>query len=136
MIKYFLYLMFYTHTLTSYSPASLNTHIFEVLKIISVITLITTINWFGDTKLALWPLILMSVWQFGSSMIIFAAGLKEIPTSYYEAAEIDGASFVSPNQLMVESPALESTELNNPFLANSCFHTSATATLPPTSEGT
>lgn len=50
------------------------------------------INWFGDEKLALIPLILMSVWQFGSSMIIFAAGLKEIPTSYYEAARIDGAN--------------------------------------------
>lgn len=53
---------------------------------------LSTINWFGDQKLALYPLILMSVWQFGSSMIIFAAGLKEIPTSYYEAAEIDGAN--------------------------------------------
>ncbi len=51
-----------------------------------------TINWFGDEKLAIYPLILMSVWQFGSSMIIFAAGLKEIPVSYYEAAEIDGAN--------------------------------------------
>ncbi len=50
------------------------------------------INWFGDERLALYPLILMSVWQFGSSMIIFAAGLKEIPVSYYEAAMIDGAS--------------------------------------------
>ncbi len=50
-----------------------------------------TINWFGDQKLALYPLILMTVWQFGSSMIIFAAGLKEIPRTYYEAAEIDGA---------------------------------------------
>ena len=37
-------------------------------------------------------LVLMSAWQFGSSMIIFAAGLKEIPGSYYEAAEIDGAN--------------------------------------------
>lgn len=53
---------------------------------------LNTINWFGDEKLALYPLILMSVWQFGSSMIIFAAGLKEIPTTYYEAAEIDGAN--------------------------------------------
>ena len=52
---------------------------------------LSTINWFGDQKLALYPLILMSVWQFGSSMIIFAAGLKEIPTTYYEAARIDGA---------------------------------------------
>ncbi|MGN1085024.1 MAG: carbohydrate ABC transporter permease [Lachnospiraceae bacterium] len=50
------------------------------------------INWFGDQKLALYPLILMSVWQFGSSMIIFAAGLKEIPSTYYEAAKIDGAN--------------------------------------------
>ena len=52
---------------------------------------LSTINWFGDPKLALYPLILMTVWQFGSSMIIFAAGLKEIPTTYYEAARIDGA---------------------------------------------
>ncbi len=51
-----------------------------------------TINWFGDQKLSIYPLILMSVWQFGSSMIIFAAGLKEIPLSYYEAAKIDGAN--------------------------------------------
>lgn len=50
------------------------------------------INWFGDQKLALYPLILMTVWQFGSSMIIFAAGLKEIPSTYYEAAKIDGAN--------------------------------------------
>jgi multiple sugar transport system permease protein len=50
------------------------------------------VNWFGDEKLALYPLILMAVWQFGSSMIIFAAGLKEIPRTYYEAAEIDGAN--------------------------------------------
>ena len=49
------------------------------------------VNWFGDAKLALIPLVLMTVWQFGSSMIIFAAGLKEIPTTYYEAARIDGA---------------------------------------------
>ncbi len=52
---------------------------------------LNTINWFGDEKLALYPLIFMTVWQFGSSMIIFAAGLKEIPSVYYEAAKIDGA---------------------------------------------
>lgn len=52
---------------------------------------LSTVNWFGDENLALYPLILMSVWQFGSSMIIFAAGLKEISPTYYEAAKIDGA---------------------------------------------
>jgi len=50
------------------------------------------ISWFGDQKYAMIPLIIMTVWQFGSSMIIFAAGLKEIPVIYYEAAQIDGAS--------------------------------------------
>jgi multiple sugar transport system permease protein len=50
------------------------------------------ISWFGNQKAAMIPLILMSVWQFGSSMIIFAAGLKQIPITYYEAAKIDGAN--------------------------------------------
>ena len=50
------------------------------------------VHWFGNPRMAMIPLILMSVWQFGSSMIIFAAGLKEIPTSYYEAAKVDGAT--------------------------------------------
>ncbi|MCL1996787.1 MAG: sugar ABC transporter permease [Defluviitaleaceae bacterium] len=50
------------------------------------------VHWFGQLQTAIIPIVLMSVWQFGSSMIIFAAGLKEIPTSYYEAAEIDGAN--------------------------------------------
>lgn len=53
---------------------------------------IDTVNWFGNMSTAKWPIILMTVWQFGSSMLIFAAGLKEIPTSYYEAAKIDGAN--------------------------------------------
>lgn len=50
------------------------------------------VNWMGDKSMVMLPLALLTVWQFGSSMIIFAAGLKEIPTTYYEAAEIDGAS--------------------------------------------
>lgn len=53
---------------------------------------IHTVNWFGNMSTAKWPIILMTVWQFGSSMLIFAAGLKEIPSSYYEAAKIDGAN--------------------------------------------
>ena len=37
-------------------------------------------------------LILLSVWQFGSSMLIFIASMKQIPLTLYEAAEIDGAN--------------------------------------------
>ncbi|RCW67012.1 carbohydrate ABC transporter membrane protein 1 (CUT1 family) [Saliterribacillus persicus] len=54
---------------------------------------IDPIRWFGDPTAALWMLIFLSVWQFGSSMLIFLAGLKSIPQSYYEAASVDGASF-------------------------------------------
>ena len=49
-------------------------------------------NWLGSVRTAIWTLILLAVWQFGSSMLIFLAGLKQIPETYYEAASIDGAS--------------------------------------------
>lgn len=48
-------------------------------------------TWLGDPETAIWTLILLAVWQFGSPMLIFLAGLKQIPTEYYEAAAIDGA---------------------------------------------
>ncbi|MGE6629209.1 carbohydrate ABC transporter permease [Bacillus sp. NPDC077027] len=50
------------------------------------------ILWYQDPASALWTLILLSVWQFGSSMLIFLAGLKNIPPSYHEAANVDGAN--------------------------------------------
>jgi multiple sugar transport system permease protein len=50
------------------------------------------VKWFGNPTAALWMLIFLSVWQFGSSMLIFLAGLKGIPKSYYEAASVDGAN--------------------------------------------
>jgi len=52
----------------------------------------STVAWIGRPDTAIWTLILLAVWQFGSSMLIFLAGLKQIPSVYYEAAEIDGAS--------------------------------------------
>ncbi len=51
-------------------------------------------GWITNPKYALGTLILLTVWQFGSSMIIFLAGLKQIPADYYEAASIDGANKV------------------------------------------
>lgn len=53
------------------------------------------VRWFGNPTAALWMLIFLSIWQFGSSMLIFLAGLKSIPQSYYEAASVDGAGFFS-----------------------------------------
>ncbi len=47
--------------------------------------------WLGDPSTALWTVILLSVWEFGSPMLIFLAGLRQIPSQFYEAAAIDGA---------------------------------------------
>ena len=49
------------------------------------------IAWLSRTDTAIWTLIVLAVWQFGSSMLIFLSGLKQIPVSYYEAATMDGA---------------------------------------------
>jgi multiple sugar transport system permease protein len=48
-------------------------------------------NWIASPDTALYTLILLHIWQFGSSMVIFLGGLKQISQEYYEAAEIDGA---------------------------------------------
>lgn len=46
----------------------------------------------GNPNTALFVIILMGVWQFGSSMLIFLSGLKQIPLSLYESAAMDGAT--------------------------------------------
>ncbi|MCL2287472.1 MAG: sugar ABC transporter permease [Firmicutes bacterium] len=60
-------------------------------SILEIVGLNRQFAWLGDPRTAIWTLILLSVWQFGSSMLIFLAGLKQIPTTYYEAASIDGS---------------------------------------------
>jgi len=47
--------------------------------------------WLNDTKWAMRSLILMSVWGVGGSVVIYLAGLKDVPISLYEAAVVDGA---------------------------------------------
>lgn len=49
-------------------------------------------GWITNPSTALWTLILLTVWQFGSSMVIFLAGLKQIPNDLYEASGVDGAN--------------------------------------------
>ena len=55
---------------------------------------IEPVNFLKDTRTALYVLILLGVWQFGSSMLIFLVGIKDIPQIYYEAAIMDGANSV------------------------------------------
>lgn len=59
--------------------------------ILNSIGIETNHSWLGSTKTAIWTLIILAVWQFGSSMLIFLSSLKQIPASLYEAARVDGA---------------------------------------------
>jgi len=49
------------------------------------------VEWLTSPDYALYTLIGLGVWQFGSSMLIFLAAIKNIPASYHEAAIVDGA---------------------------------------------
>jgi len=48
-------------------------------------------SWVSDPDTAIYTLVALSVWQFGSPMIIFLAGLRQLPRDIYEAAALDGA---------------------------------------------
>lgn len=48
-------------------------------------------GWVGNVQLALPMIITLTVWEFGAPMVIFLAGLKQVPQELYEAAEVDGA---------------------------------------------
>ncbi len=48
-------------------------------------------GWVGDPTRTMPMLILLTVWQFGAPMVIFLAGLKQVPGELYEAAAVDGA---------------------------------------------
>nr|WP_288827477.1 sugar ABC transporter permease [uncultured Clostridium sp.] len=61
-------------------------HLFRIIGIKS------SFPWLGNVNTAIWTLIILAVWQFGSSMLIFLSSLKQIPVTLYEAARVDGAS--------------------------------------------
>ena len=49
-------------------------------------------SWLQDTSWSLWSLVFMSLWGIGNAIIIYLAGIKDIPRYLYEAATIDGAN--------------------------------------------
>ncbi len=55
---------------------------------------VPAISWISDPHTSLYVLVTLSVWQFGSPMIIFLAGLRQIPREVYDAADVDGAGKV------------------------------------------
>lgn len=52
------------------------------------------VSWYGDTSAAMGIIILLRLWEFGSTMIIFLNALRDIPKEYYEAAKVDGCGSI------------------------------------------
>jgi multiple sugar transport system permease protein len=52
------------------------------------------LRWLADPKLVYYAYTMFGLWGVGNAMIIFLAGLQGVPTAFYEAAEIDGASWL------------------------------------------
>ncbi|WP_225446528.1 carbohydrate ABC transporter permease [Paenibacillus rhizovicinus] len=52
------------------------------------------VGWITNPHTSLGTLILLNTWQFGSTMVIFLAGLKQVPQELYESASVDGAGRV------------------------------------------
>ncbi len=72
-----------------YNPAGM---INSFIRILSFGTL-GPYSWLQDTKLVFPAIMLLSIWQgVGFQMVIYLAGLQEIPTDMYEAADVDGAN--------------------------------------------
>ena len=49
------------------------------------------LNWLGDPRYSLFTISMIEMWQFGSSMILFLAALKQVPSELYDASSVDGA---------------------------------------------
>jgi multiple sugar transport system permease protein len=61
-------------------------------SVLGVLGIDTATSWIADPDTALWTIVVLHVWTFGSPMVIFLAGLRQIPREFYEAASTDGAS--------------------------------------------
>jgi multiple sugar transport system permease protein len=58
---------------------------------LAVVGIKTNYSWIGQPQTALGTLIILNVWQFGAAMIIYLAGLRQVPAEIHEAATMDGA---------------------------------------------
>lgn len=88
---------------------------------------IKNINWLGNPHMALFTVCVIPIWQFGSSMVLFLAALKNVPRSLYESAQIDGAGYWK-NFLHITLPMISPIMLFNLLMqAIGCFQEFSTA---------
>jgi multiple sugar transport system permease protein len=69
----------------------LNPQIGLVNRLLGVVGIVGP-AWLKQPVWTFWSLVMMSLWSVGGSMVVYLAGLKDIPTYLYEAARLDGAN--------------------------------------------
>jgi multiple sugar transport system permease protein len=93
--------------------------------ILDAIGIHTDTSWIGTPSTALYTLVALNVWQFGAAMIIYLAGLRQVPVQLHEAAMLDGAGtvrrFVSVTLPML-SPVILFNVLMNMVAAFQAFN--------------
>ena len=62
--------------------------------LLSALGVAASTSWIGTPDTALYTLVVLNVWQFGAAMIIYLAGLRQVPVDLHEAARLDGAGAV------------------------------------------
>ena len=62
-----------------------------VNDVLGLVGIHTRTSWVADPGTALWTIVILHIWTFGSPMVIFLAGLRQIPREFYESASTDGA---------------------------------------------
>ena len=71
-------------------------------QVLGMMGINTDISWVANPHTAVWTLVILRMWQFGSPMIIFLAAIKQVPQELMEAAAIDGASkFKQTTKIMI-----------------------------------
>lgn len=72
-----------------------------------------THDWLGDSKTAMWAVIMVSQWQYtGEMVMLYTVGLQSVPMEVYESAKIDGANGVQ-TFFKITIPMIKSTILMN-----------------------
>lgn len=88
---------------------------------------LATPNWLGDPNVAIWTISIIPIWQFGSSMVLFLAALKNVPKELEEAARIDGCGAIR-TFFRVTFPMISPIVLFNLIMQSvSCFQEFSTA---------
>lgn len=67
---------------------------YEIINYVLSLFGIKGVNWLGDKNIAMISIVILSLWTIGNNIIIMLAGIQDIPQSYYESAQIDGAGAI------------------------------------------